>query len=70
MDSPGNPGKNLPKQIWGRKDRVLNPDVRAGTKIFWVPPSIPLLILVFKKMSGNEGIKMMVDGQCLTPHKS
>jgi hypothetical protein len=29
MDSPGNPGKNLPKQIWGRKDKGLNPDVRA-----------------------------------------
>ena len=27
-------GKNLPKQIWGRKDRGLRPDARARTKIF------------------------------------
>ena len=29
-------GKNLPKQIWGRKDRGLAPDVRAPIKFFWM----------------------------------
>ena len=28
-------GKNLPKQIWGRKDRGLAADVRVLIKFFW-----------------------------------
>ena len=28
--------KNLPKQIWGRKDRGLASDVRALIKFFWM----------------------------------
>jgi len=29
MDNPELSGKNLPKQIWGRKDRGLRPDARV-----------------------------------------
>ena len=29
-------GKNLPKQIWGRKDRGLASDVRVLIKFFWM----------------------------------